>query len=124
MKNLIKFRKVNITDAKLILKWRLKKRITNFQFTDIENSLKKQINWIKKCKQKTNYVHWIILFKKKPIGFININSINKKNKSASWAWYIGSDKYIFLGGFVLPYFYNWVFNGEYFLTSHKSLKWV
>ena len=36
-KNLIEFREIKISDASKILKWRRKDRITNFQFTDIEN---------------------------------------------------------------------------------------
>ncbi len=109
MKKLITFKEVKIKDSGIILNWRRKKRITEFQFTDLKNSLKDQKNWIKSCYQKKNYYHWIILFKKKPIGFFNISNIDRKNKIASWAWYIGSDKHISIGGFIPPYFYNWVF---------------
>ena len=106
---LISFREVKITDAALILRWRRKKRITNFQFTDISNSIKKQQNWIRNCSKRKDYYHWIILFKKKPIGFFNINQIDIKNKQTTWEWYIGSDKHLAIGGFVPPFFYNWVF---------------
>ena len=44
---LISFREIKINDAELILKWRRKKRITNFQFTDIKNSVKSQKACIK-----------------------------------------------------------------------------
>ena len=43
-KNLIEFREIKISDASKILKWRRKDRITNFQFTDIENSVSLQKN--------------------------------------------------------------------------------
>ncbi len=109
MKNLITFREIKIKDAKILLNWRRKKRISEFQFTDIKNSLKKQEEWIKKSYNKNNYYHWIILFKKKPIGFFNINDLDIKNKISSWAWYIGSDKHVALGGFIPPFFYNWAF---------------
>jgi RimJ/RimL family protein N-acetyltransferase len=110
MKNSITFRQIKISDAKILLRWRKKKRISKFQFTDIQNSLINQKKWIKNSYNKNNYYHWIVLFKKKPIGFFNINHIDIIKKKASWAWYIGSEKYISLGGFIPPYFYNWVFN--------------
>jgi UDP-4-amino-4,6-dideoxy-N-acetyl-beta-L-altrosamine N-acetyltransferase len=109
LKNTLSFKEVEIKDARILLKWRRKKRISKFQFTDIGSSYEKQKNWIKSSNQKKNYFHWIILFKKKPIGFFNVNNINKKNKTASWAWYIGSDKHISIGAFIPPYFYNWAF---------------
>ena len=106
---LISFREIKITDAALILKWRRKKRITSFQFTDISNSINKQKIWIKNSYHKKDYYHWIILFKKKLIGFFNISKIDKKNKQTSWGWYIGSNKHLAIGGFIPPFFYNWVF---------------
>ena len=109
MNNQIKFREIKISDAKKILKWRRKTRITNFQFTDISNSLKLQKKWISESFNKTNYYHWLILFKKKPIGFFSINNINLKKSETTWSWYIGSDKNLSLGGFIPPFFYNWVF---------------
>ena len=44
--NQIQFREIKISDAKKILNWRRKDRITNFQFTDIKNSIKLQRKWI------------------------------------------------------------------------------
>ena len=52
---LISFREIKISDAELILKWRRKKRITNFQFTDIRNSIKSQKAWIKSSFHKKDY---------------------------------------------------------------------
>ena len=110
MQNSITFREIKKDDARILLNWRRKKRISEFQFTDIHNSLKKQEKWVKDSYKKNNYYHWIILFRKKPIGFFNINHIDIAKKKASWAWYIGIEKYISLGGFIPPYFYNWAFN--------------
>ena len=52
MKKLITFKEVKIKDSRIILNWRRKKRITEFQFTDIKESLKNQKNWIKSCCKK------------------------------------------------------------------------
>ena len=57
LKNIITFKEVEVKDAKTILKWRRKKRISKFQFTDIRSSLEKQKNWIKFCnKKKTIFI--------------------------------------------------------------------
>lgn len=105
----IKFREIEITDAKKILNWRRKKRITNFQFTDIHNSIKKQKQWLMNSYSKKDYYHWLIILKRKPIGFLSVNKINLKKKETTWSWYIGSEKHLFLGGFIPPFFYNWIF---------------
>tara|TARA_B110000967_G_scaffold205281_1_gene249501 strand:- start:244 stop:531 length:288 start_codon:yes stop_codon:yes gene_type:complete len=92
MSSLIKFREIKISDAKKILKWRRKTRISNFQFTDISNSLKLQKKWISESFNKMNYYHWLILFKKKPIGFFSINNINLKNQKPLGLGILGQTK--------------------------------
>ena len=106
----IKFKEIKISDAKKILEWRRKKRITNFQYTDVSNSIKLQKKWISDSYNNKNYYHWLIIFNKETIGFFSINEINLKESETTWTWYIGSDKHLALGGFMPPFFYNWVFN--------------
>lgn len=108
--NQITFREIKISDAKKILNWRRKDRITNFQFTDIENSIELQKKWILDSYKKKNYYHWLVIYKLKPIGFISINGIDLERLETTWSWYIGEEKYFALGGYIPPYFYNWVFN--------------
>tara|TARA_Y100000816_G_scaffold290364_1_gene278863 strand:+ start:1749 stop:2363 length:615 start_codon:yes stop_codon:yes gene_type:complete len=110
IKHQIKFREIKVSDAKKILNWRRKERITNFQFTDIKNSLKLQKKWILASYKKKSYYHWLTLYRNKPIGFISINGIDLKKLETTWSWYVGEEKYFPLGGYIPPYFYNWVFN--------------
>lgn len=105
----IKFKELIISDAKLVLKWRRKKRISQYLFSNISSSLKTQKKWILESYNKKNYYHWLILFKKKPIGFICINNLNLKKKETNWGYYIGAENYLTLGSFLPPFFYNWVF---------------
>ena len=109
MNNHINFREIKTSNAKKILIWRRKERITNFQFTDIKNSLKLQKKWILDSYKKKNYYHWLISYKKKLIGFISINDLDFKKSETTWSWYIGEDKYSALGGYIPLFFYNWVF---------------
>lgn len=108
--NQIQFKEIKISDAKKILNWRRKDRITNFQFTDIKDSIKLQKKWILDSYKKKNYYHWMIKYKKKTIGFISVNDIDLKKSETTWSWYIGEEKYFALGGYIPPYFYNWVFS--------------
>jgi RimJ/RimL family protein N-acetyltransferase len=105
----IKFKEISLSDAKIILKWRRKKRISDYQYTNISSSLKLQKEWILESYKKKDYYHWLILFKKKPIGFICIKDLDLKKKETDWAFYIGSEDHLTLGSFLPPFFYNWVF---------------
>jgi len=126
----IKFREIKISDAKTILNWRRKPRITNYQFTDIKNSLGLQKKWILDSFKKKNYYHWIILYKKKPVGFFSINNLDLKKLETTWSWYIGHEKYLALGGYIPPFFYNWSFqklkikkiNAYVFLDNSNVIK--
>ena len=128
--NKIKFRELKITDAKIILSWRRKKRISKNQYTNISNSLVLQKEWLINSFEKKDYYHWLILFKNKPIGYICIKDIDFKKKETDWGYYIGSDEHLFLGAFIPPFFYNWVFkelkiniiNSYVFLNNIKVIK--
>ena len=109
MSKLINFRELSLKDAELTLNWRIKHRITKFQFTDIKRSIPNQKKWINNSFKRKDYYHWIINYKKIPIGLISINDLNLKNKSTTWGYYIGSEKYLTLGAVIPAYFYNWVF---------------
>lgn len=128
--NKIKFRNLKITDSKLILTWRRKKRISKNQYTNISNSLVSQKKWLINSFNNKNFYHWLILFKNKPIGYICIKDLDLKKKETDWGYYIGSDEHLFLGAFIPPYFYNWVFkelkiniiNSYVFLDNKKVIK--
>jgi RimJ/RimL family protein N-acetyltransferase len=105
----VSFKEIKISDAKKILVWRKKKKISKYQYTDISSSLNLQKKWIKDSYNKKNYYHWLIKYKKKPIGFICINDLDLKKKETDWAYYIGSDNHVFLGALLPPFFYNWAF---------------
>ena len=106
----ISLREVTLDDAELILKWRLSDKVNNFMNSDVLNDLDRQKQWISDSYDKGHYYHWIILQEKLPIGLINIQNYSKKNKTASWGFYIGEENLDgHYGGFIPPIFYNWVF---------------
>ena len=107
---MLTFREVDVADAKLILSWRVKERITRFMNTDISYDLENQKRWVESCYHNPYYYHWIIVENDRPIGLINICNLDRDNKTTAWGFYIGEDACSGVGGFVPPYLYNFCFN--------------
>ena len=110
MNNGINFRPIDESDSEMVLNWRTSLRVTKFMVTDIEYDLNSQIKWIKSLKTRFDYYVWIIQLNQIPIGVINLYDIDFESYSCSWGFYIGNEEYSGYGGFVPPYFYNFVFN--------------
>lgn len=127
---MISFREVIINDAKTILTWRAKKRVTKYMVNDIDLNMDNHIRWLKRCYAKKNYYHWIIQCNGVDIGLINLADYDENNKTTSWGIYIGNDAYLGAGAFVPLYFYNFVFNdlgvdeihAEVFYDNVKTIK--
>lgn len=106
----INFREIKASDAELILSWRTKERISKYMNSNVEFDIDKQKKWIESCYNKDNYYHWIIQSNTNPIGVICIKDINLKNSDTSWGFYIGDEAFLGIGGFIPPFFYNWIFS--------------
>lgn len=107
---MISFREVDIADAKLILDWRTKKRVSQFMVSDVEYNIEAQQNWISSCYTKPDYYHWIVQIGGRDAGLINIVDWQKEAATTSWGFYIGEDELLGYGGMVPPYFYHFCFN--------------
>lgn len=110
MSSAIKFKKICVNDAKLILEWRTSERVTNFMNTDLEYNLSDQIDWINNLKKSETSYYWVIQINNTSIGLIYITNLNISQKSASWGYYIGDENFLGLGSLVPPYLYNFLFN--------------
>ncbi len=106
---MIKFLKLKEEHMQMVLDWRIKKEVSQFMFTRIEYDLKKQIDWFRAISMDSSVIYWIIVFKNKPIGLINIAAIDLISKKCNAGFYIGELEYRQLSALVLPYFYNHVF---------------
>ena len=106
----LNFREITISDAQLLLSWRTTKRISQFMGSEIDNDINKQEQWIQNSYNKNNYYHWIIQSSDLPIGAICVKDIDLLSEQSSWGFYIGNEEYLGSGGFVPPYFYNWIFD--------------
>jgi UDP-4-amino-4,6-dideoxy-N-acetyl-beta-L-altrosamine N-acetyltransferase len=110
LKTPFSIREVTFDDAKMILKWRTSEKVAKFMNSNVAHDIDAQEKWISECFHKKTYYHWIILYKKSPVGLINIQDYSEQKRTASWGFYIGEDNINGLGGFIPPFFYNWAFN--------------
>jgi len=106
----IKFKKISVEDAKLVLDWRTSERVTNFMNSDIEYNLSNQIQWINQIQKSNENYYWIIEINEIKAGLICLTNIDIKHKTAHWGYYIGDEKFLGFGSLVPPYLYNFVFN--------------
>ena len=104
------FREVLISDTRMILNWRIKKRISDYMISDIDYNEEAQSKWIEKTYLNRYYYHWVILLSGHPIGLIYLSNFNVREKKTSWGFYIGDDDYLGYGGLAPPYLYNYCFN--------------
>jgi RimJ/RimL family protein N-acetyltransferase len=118
---LFTFREVKIDDAKLILDWRTKSRITKFMSSDLEYDLDTQKEWLENSCKNPNRYHWIAQYKNRDIGLVSLLEYNLKTKETSWGYYIGEDDALGYGGLIPPFFYNFVFGS---LGIEKIRAWV
>lgn len=97
-------------NMELVLSWRIKPEVSKFLFTKVDNDLEKQYAWFDSIIINPKYKYWIIYFNDIPIGVVNIADIDMHNSRCNAGFYIGENSFQNLGGVVLPYFYNYIFN--------------
>ena len=110
MSSAIKFKKINVEDAKLVLDWRTSERVTNFMNSNIEYNLLNQIEWIKNIQQSKENYYWIIEINNIKAGLICLTNLDFTLKTANWGYYIGDENFLGYGSLMPPYLYNFVFN--------------
>ena len=87
------------------------KNIRNSMYTDHEIDLNEHLNWIKNLKNNNTKLVFAI-FKKTniPIGVISVDSLDNKNKKASWSFYLEESSRAGLGAFLEYEFLNFIFD--------------
>lgn len=103
------FREVQVSDAKLILDWRTKDRVTRFMNSDVNYDIKSQEAWLKNSYSKLDYYHWIVQYLGRDVGLIYFSDFNPVKKETSWGFYLGVDDALGIGGMLPPFFYNFAF---------------
>lgn len=108
---MIKFKNIRPIEKniKLLFEWRRQSFVQNNSLTNISNNYLKHKNWFLQAINKIDYHHWFVSYKNKKIGWICITEPNFKNNNLRWGYYIGERKYMFIGGIVPCYLYNFIF---------------
>ena len=104
------FRKVEITDAETLMRWRRSSRISNFMISDISDDLNLQKKWISNIDNINGYYPWIVELGNVPIAFIYLEKFNIENKTTSWGYYLGDENYIEYAPFIPGFFYKLIFD--------------
>lgn len=85
----LSFKRIEVSDAELVLKWRTDPEITKHMYTDIQNpSLEKQEAWIKSLEGREDYRAYIIQDDDVSVGFLCFDDINYAHQRCSTGSYI------------------------------------
>jgi len=107
---LITFKKLAEDDLERVLEWRTSEYVTAFMYTDIEKDLDNQRKWFKSISNDDTNYYWVIYSNDTPIGLISLNNIDRRNRKATFGYYIGDLNYSIIAGRIHPYLYNYVFS--------------
>ncbi len=107
---MLSFREVLLSDAQMILNWRLDESLSKFMLSDIDDDINIQKEWVSSCYNRPDYYHWIIEYQNKPVGLISFSQYSIVDKSCYFGFYIAESSARGIGGIVPLYFYNFAFN--------------
>jgi UDP-4-amino-4,6-dideoxy-N-acetyl-beta-L-altrosamine N-acetyltransferase len=106
---MFKFIRLKEDHLHIVLKWRTNPEISQFMLSKVEDNIESQRKWFRSILEDRAVAYWVILYKKIPIGLINIAAIDLNAKKCNAGFYIGELQFRQLTAFILPYFYNLVF---------------
>jgi len=79
-------------DLEMVRKWRNNENVRRFMYTQHEISRDEHLEWWNKITLiDSDFIPLIFEYNNKPCAFVSFSNINKKNKSASWAFYLSED---------------------------------
>jgi len=105
---LIYFYKIEQEDKNLIYSWRKKSNVIKFLCKKKIDKSSHQ-KWFNKKLRSINFSAWTIMYSKKKIGLIQIDSIRKK-KICNAGYYIAYTRYSYLTYEVMNNLHNFIFN--------------
>ena len=91
MKDLQDLRFIELAEVHLeiIRNWRNSHDVAQYMYTEREISQEEQKKWFQVLENDTTKKYWIIEYRGKLIGVVNLVNINYEFRSAYWAFYIG-----------------------------------
>jgi RimJ/RimL family protein N-acetyltransferase len=103
-----RFRNPRIDDAEMLLDWRTRPEITRYMFTDLDPDLERQRNWLRACETREDFVHFVIEWQDRPVGYLSFAEIDRVHRRCTPGTYLllePKQRYIaaFTHSFVLDY---------------------
>ena len=89
MHEFLSYRKITLSDAQLLMGWRSAPHVAQFMLTQIERDLSKQIDWIMRCSNRSDYDHRIIQIHNKDVGYCSITTRDSLAQIGELGVYIG-----------------------------------
>ena len=89
MHEFLSYRKITVSDAQLLMDWRSAPHVAQYMLTQIERDLNKQIDWIVRCSNRSDYDHRIIQIENKDVGYCSITSKDSLAQIGELGVYIG-----------------------------------
>ena len=86
-------RPITEDDLEMIMNWRMSESVTKFMNTNPKLTLEGQKKWFASVKDSDETRNWIIQVDGTPVGLMNLAETDWKNKTTSWGYYIGEEKY-------------------------------
>lgn len=107
-------RKVNERDLRVLFNWRSSERVSRFMLSNLSEDYSKHERWYFSCVVgQSPAKHWIINYKGRDIGFINLQSEHLLPNAISWSFYIGDPNFLMFAAYVPPHFYNYIFETRF-----------
>ena len=91
LNNLV-LRPMGENDLEMVLKWRNSPEIRHNMLSNITIAWEEHIEWFKRNLNTDKSELFVVEYKGRAIGVVNITDISRKDKTCSWGMYIGDDQ--------------------------------
>ena len=91
---MIAYREITEDDAASLLHWRRRRRVAQWQLSEVSDDIERQRNWIRMSRKKPDSYHWIQQYQGVDIGHVNFNSYDPVRGVAVIGNYVGPDELV------------------------------
>ena len=81
-------REVKMEDKEIVREWRNRPEVSKYLYTDDYITEEMHEKWFNRILKDPSCRYWIITFKNRGVGAVNICDISERNKRCSWAYYL------------------------------------
>jgi UDP-4-amino-4,6-dideoxy-N-acetyl-beta-L-altrosamine N-acetyltransferase len=109
-------RKMTEADLEIVLHWRNRENVRKYMYTRHEISIEEHLSWWNRVSKRDDTIQLIFEYKDIPCAVVSFSNLSNRNKSASWAFYLGDNAKRGVGSLVEFNALEYAFNN---LNLHK-----